>query len=803
MNLASILKRKKKGKTLALSQAFSIILSTIAFAYVIASAFPVVGAQTSGICVYSKESSKSPQTIELPVGMTVTEYCEPYIKGGWPCYQISCTQIEIPSNLPTNPRNDYSSLTPQPAASTPNPAAGLSQIASTGASLAAGGKGAAGGGAPPLYGVSPGDTFPAGNSPLMKSDGTPVNAAGTAKVGGFLGKTAIPGFKGYSLTIGELLGTVAWAASIYAGMKIITGLFGASPELSNALSAGASVGFLAAKISSQLGLSKLIGTKLFGMVANFGWVTFGIGFAVAALVFIFTFKQTRYDLVAFTCSQWEAPIGGKYCVECNKGDFPCTEYSCRSLGQACELENAGTTEELCVWKNPRDVTPPIIQPWTETLTTGYEYIPDNTVSPPDKGVKIVPENNNNGCVAPFTPIRFGVTLNEAAKCKADFSNKGNFDEMSFFFGGSSTSKYNHSQTISLPSPQALATENITLENSGQFTIYSRCQDANGNSNTANFVFKFCLDEGPDTTPPLIVTTSILNGFPIAFGQTSVDLQAFVNEPAECKWSRIDKNYDEMENQMSCNTNVLEFNSQMLYECSTTLTGLNDGVKNEFYFRCLDQPELKGTANESDRNVNTQSYKFTLVGTRSLVIDSVKPNGTIKDSTDIVKVTLEAETSAGFSEGMALCFFSETGDEGSFVEFFNTGTNKHSQDLYLPEGDYTYYIRCTDLGGNTDNKATSFSVESDSDAPIVVRVFREENFLKVITDEKSSCVYSTSSGNACSYLFEDGIAMKSLEDNNKHQIAWDPDKTFYIKCEDEFGNQPLPNECSIIARPFGK
>ena len=57
-------------------------------------------------------------------------------------------------------------------------------------------------------------------------------------------------------------------------------------------------------------------------------------------------------------------------------------------------------------------------------------------------------------------------------------------------------------------------------------------------------------------------------------------------------------------------------------------------------------------------------------------------------------------------------------------------------------------------------------------------------------------------NTCNYLFGDGIAMQSLE-KNKHQIDWDTDRTFYIKCEDEFGNQPLPNECSIIARPFEK
>ncbi len=769
-----ILRKEKKGKTVALIQALSIILSTVAFAYIIASTLPEVSAQT-GTCTLTNVpvSSIISETDSLAVQQQrVNQWClnnggADVCDGGTSVWRLRikpCQQFE--TALSPNPNT----LTP-PA--TPNPAAGaggaLSALANAGLLTA-------------KSGGAEGETTKVTEKTTEKVPKTP---------------TAMKKFfdtKIYNqLTVGSLLKTTAWAATIYGGMRVVLGLFGASPKLSQSLSTAVSVGYFAGSISGKLGLSKIVSFL----------TPLTVGLIVGFLVFLFTFKKTRYDLYAFSCNQWDAPTGGKYCEECNKKeDFPCTEYICKSLGQACELENPGTGEEVCVWKNRGDVTPPVIQPWTETLTTGYKYLPDNAISPPDRGVRIVPENANNGCVAPFTPVRFGVTLNEAAKCKIDFSSKRNFEEMSFFFGGSSTSKYNHSQTINLPSPEALAVENVTLEDNGEFTLYSRCQDANGNANTANFVFKFCLDEGPDTTPPLIVTTSILNGFPIAFGQTSIDLDVFVNEPAECRWSRVDKSYDDMENQMACNTNVLEFNAQMLYQCGTNLTGLNDRTSNDFYFRCLDQPHLKGTNNESDRNANAQPYKFTLIGTQPLVIDSVKPNGTIKDSTDIIKVTLEAKTSAGFKEGEALCYFSETGDEGSYVQFFTTGTHEHSQELFLPEGDYTFHIRCTDLGGNTDTKTTSFIVESDSEAPVVVRAFREENFLKIITNEKASCVYSTSTQNACNYLFKDGIAMQSLEDN-KHQIAWDPDRTFYIKCDDEFGNQPLPNECSIIARPFGK
>jgi hypothetical protein len=36
---------------------------------------------------------------------------------------------------------------------------------------------------------------------------------------------------------------------------------------------------------------------------------------------------------------------------------------------------------------------------------------------------------------------------------------------------------------------------------------------------------------------------------------------------------------------------------------------------------------------------------------------------------------------------------------------------------------------------------------------------------------------------------------------EYYTEWNINSDFYIKCEDDYGNQPLPNQCSIIARPF--
>jgi len=606
--------------------------------------------------------------------------------------------------------------------------------------------------------------------------------------------------KAAGLTVGSVLAT----ASMAYGVKILTGWIfgglGAGEELTSSASYSAAGGYLAASLYSRIagqGLGEGVLAQL-GLVS--GWATLGIGLGVAAVIFLATFKKTRYDLYSFSCQPWDAPTGGQNCELCNDGDFPCTEYRCKSLGQGCSLENEGTSGQACVWKDPKDVKPPVIQPWVETLTTGYKYTPDNAVSPPDRGVKIVPEGNSSGCIQPFEGVRFGVTLDQPAKCKIDLENRANFKEMDYFFGGNSLTKYNHSQIVRVPSRNSLLAEgNISIEAGQKTNLFVKCEDVNGNKNEANFVFNFCVYEGPDTTAPFIEKTSIINGQPVRSNQSSVDLDVYVNEPAECKWGRLDIDYDNLENSMSCSENALQVNGEGLYKCSTTLTGLKDRTNNDFYFRCKDQPYLKLAEEQSSRNTNQQGYKFTLIGTQPLVILSVGPdNETISDSTDKIRVDLEVETTAGADKGRSLCYYSRSGDDGSYIKFYETGSYTHTQRQDLVEGDYTYYVRCTDEGGNTDEEVIKFIVDTDTREPSAVRVFRDGSSLKVITDEKASCVYDSVS---CTYDVDLGIRMTTDSQGLTHSTPWNANKNLYVKCQDEFGNRPDPDQCSIIARPF--
>jgi len=553
-------------------------------------------------------------------------------------------------------------------------------------------------------------------------------------------------------------------------------------------------------VGAGVAIGRFVGTQI-----NMGW---GIAAGVAAgiIIFLLLNKKEKTEVVRFECLPWSAKTGGVDCDKCNKqGILPCSKYQCKSLGQGCELVNEGTASEACVWVNPKDVTQPVIVPWTGALFPDYSYKPDNTISPPDRGTFIKSSQTESGCVKAFTSFQFGVTVvaggpnsqPEPAKCKLDYERKP-FEEMRFFFNGSSLLLTNHSQVLSLPGPNK--TEAPTINNDENYNLYVTCEDANGNPTKNEFVFKFCVDKGPDTTAPLIVSTNLINNMPVAYNTTSLPIEVYVNEPSTCKWSFNDLDYKNMENSMACNNNVFEMNAQMLYKCSTTLTGLKDRIENKFYFRCQDQPTLQP---ETDRNPNAESYVFKVIGTQPLVIESVKPNETIRDSTNVIKVMLEAETSAGYKEGESNCYYSETGEDDSYILFnsdLKYNTFKHSQEFHLAEGDYHYFIKCIDLGGNTDTDEVTFRVESDREAPIVTRIYHdEENHLRVLTDEKAECVYGRDS---CSYIYSDGTKMTTVGENyNEHYTDWNINLNYFIKCQDEFGNQPLPNACSIIARPF--
>lgn len=518
-----------------------------------------------------------------------------------------------------------------------------------------------------------------------------------------------------------------------------------------------------------------------------GWITAG-GIAAGAWASKYLKKETDRTIM-FECKPWKPQAKGENCNLCNEGDFPCTEYQCRSLGTGCDLINKDTDEERCIWKNKDDLTAPGINANDSSLDEGYRYVE----LPDGSGVEI--KYGDEECLPAFQPFDIQVDLDKEGYCKMSFDRTDNFSEMEMDFGGNQYKK-EHTQRLTFPGADYIRSEaerlGIEIENAGEYSIYVRCSSAaNDVSNRNEYVFKFCTDKGPDETPPTIRGFNWVDGDYVGyFGEDEereVNIEVYTNEPAACKWSREDKEYDDMENELTCSNqpNVVQD-----YTCSGILDGLLNSQENEFFFRCKDLSE--------GENKNKDSKSLTLVGTQPLVINSVGPeNETIKDSTSPVMVTLEAETSAGVNRGEADCYWKESSG-GAYIIFSSTGTHTHSTNLWVEPGNYSYSIQCRDSANNADTQSLSFTVETDTAAPNVVRAYRDGSKLKVVTDEESECVYDTVD---CNYEFEQGLGMTASSDSETHSIDWDANKNFYIKCKDDFGNQPAPQQCNIIARPF--
>jgi len=578
---------------------------------------------------------------------------------------------------------------------------------------------------------------------------------------------------------------------------IFTTLVGSLGGLAIGALAGGEHGELYGAIAGSAGA--LVG-KIAAQYLENAWLGAGVGLGVFAVIFLLTYKKTSTKTVEFNCLPYEAPIGGGDCGKCNEFE-ECTEYTCKSLGQACELVNKGSENEKCVWKNPRDVTSPRIE--IISVLEKYKFIPDRSVRPPATGVVISQEDGS--CVKAFTPLEFTLITkdedgkDEPSQCKIDYnltsarseSVRAGFDDMAFYVGGDNLFNSTHTEILSLPGPDAINKLAPELKNDGTYTLYVRCQDANGNFNQDAYSVRFCVEPGPDETPPVIESVSIPSESPIKYDQTSLDIEVYVNEPSECKWSKDDRDYETMETSMTCDTNIWEMNNNNVYVCKTTLTGIEDRKENEFYFRCKDQPGSE----ESDRNVHRKSYFYKIIGTQPINILELEPNETIYGATDTIPVTLSIKTDNGYNDGVSTCYYSTTGDEDNYIEFLETGTNLHEQRQDLITGDYTYYFKCIDLGGNTDYNLTSFRVESDRDAPVVVRAYKEGD-LKIITSERAECTYSNKD---CNFEIDDGIVMTSINFRN-HNAEWRITKNYYIRCKDKYDNQPNPNECSIVIRP---
>ena len=480
-------------------------------------------------------------------------------------------------------------------------------------------------------------------------------------------------------------------------------------------------------------------------------------YSIYATADIATMKFNTYK-VAVICNPWVAPLGGKDCEKCNDKFKPCSEYKCRSLGQTCRLVNPGTDDEKCINLHPNDVNSPIITPNLAVLTKGYS-IKD---SGPNQGFELTQK------IDPYSPLRIGINTNEPATCKYSTNASMKFDDMPFVFG-SPLFLYNQTMIISLP--RELASEEALKQTHGIYTLYLKCMDASGNKNNKDYFIKLKIKPEKDLTPPIIEAASLKDNAYIAANIEQTEFSIFTNEPATCKYSSNDVQYDDMKNDFSCSESGFQTSSVFYatYGCKTTLKDLKEG-SNIFYFRC----------NDMSNNKNQESFKFTLIGTKPLLINETLPQGDVMSN----NVTLEVTTVDGAENGKAVCGY-RTGSSPD-IEFSATNSNHHVESLTLNTGTYNYLITCNDIAGNEAKATISFKITKDLTPPKLMFVYKDSatNILHIELNEMTTCEYSTIS----SFNFGDGTKMTN-ENANIHEASLVEDSNkFYITCQDIFKNE---------------
>jgi len=509
-----------------------------------------------------------------------------------------------------------------------------------------------------------------------------------------------------------------------------------------------------------------------------GILAYGVGISVAVLV-MYLFSdvfggsvETKIVTVTFTCSSWVPPSGASNCKSCNEDPLkPCSEYRCKSLGAGCELINKGTDQELCV-ASGNNGAPPTITPNIGAISENLNYgdVDEN-------GFRIT--NSNGGCVDAYTNLNFGIETNEPAFCKFDLQEK-DFDEMSFNFG-SSVYLYNHTTTFMLPDPSHGQSNGLNW--TGDLTLYVKCIDAYGNEIPGFFEIGMCVNQGEDVTPPMINGVSPLIGSYLNYASTEQQVTIQTNELSECRWSLQDKDYEVMENQMTCDS---EFKDVGNYFCFDVLPTENS--ENKYYIKCKDQPWLEGT-DEENRNSNQESFEYILNKPKEkLVIDWIEPYEDIETNSHSATVDLKVETGGG---GLVhKCYYSFSGYENMTL-FYDTFSTKHSQEFNLATGRYKIYIQCEDETGEVVQDKTDFRITYDSATPQVARIWQKDGKVYFITTENAECKYSTKN---CNFNFNTADTTGNSEN---HEINVVKGNTYYIRCEDEFGN--VPSGCSFVFR----
>jgi len=553
----------------------------------------------------------------------------------------------------------------------------------------------------------------------------------------------------------------------------------------------------------------------------------GIIIAVVLIIWItilaiFGVGEIRKVEVMFKCEPWEPPanVPGFACEACGTNDalsdgrnnFPCSEYSCEAIGQNCLFVGNSEIPErggVCIGISQGDLSfPRLIS--VENISEGFRYHNFE----PNKGFEVKKEGNTE-CLGQFERVTIGFSLDEFGDCAIsavdplsarerlgpDADNTRLFESMGSIGGFGKEQSFVFRAT---DLDNFGLEDGLNLEERNDITIYLACEDYFGNNNADNpFEVGLCVVPEDLSAVQFLDIDGISQLLPYDLTETQFSVN--LNEPADCRWDERDIPFSQMSQDRQCNAQSNPF----IGDYSCTFRGVPISVsETNICVKCLDRPEWQGTDREGERHENAECLDVTFDRSQSaLTAELVSPeNGElIKFGRGNPSVEIVVEISGG-ADGTAECDYTIDGANGGLM---GVRSGRQTQSLNrIGVGEHNLGITCRD-GVNQDvSISSSFSVEQDSSVPQVTRIYRESGSLFIVTDEVAECAYTFAPvegrNAACDFQVEEAnsvggvVLMRIVSDSEgfRHSTSFNDDKTYHIKCEDEFGNEPLG--CNVVA-----
>jgi len=329
---------------------------------------------------------------------------------------------------------------------------------------------------------------------------------------------------------------------------------------------------------------------------------------------------------------------------------------------------------------------------------------------------------------------------------------------------------------------------VQLTSGGNYSIYVRCVDDVGNANVAEYAVQFMVSDEPDLTAPVISGSSISTESYVTAGQDNAEVTLYVNEQANCRWSTTPLAYEDMDQTKECKTKGLMNSMMGYYECTFNadkkIVGIGGSVGDVkyAYFKCQDLSAKK--------NTNKDPYTISFKGSEKLNITAVSPSGDIWMDLNKQNLTIEVDTVGGASgNGESTCKYTQQeslkNSINSMDDTMDAYGSVHKKVLTgISSGAHVIYFGCTDKAGNVAYNQTSFTILSDTTAPIIAKYYWSDEtlgYLVFVTSEIANCEYSTINAK-----FKLGEGSATLKDGTTHETA-ESSSVYYVICTDMFNN----------------